>query len=543
MTQWLVETLIWTGLLIALVLLVRRPLGRTLGAKAAYALWALPFLRLIMPPLVLPAWLAPALPAPQQSLPHYAQYTANAADLAGMQAEQAAITAADPAGWGGLFLAVWLSGAVIFLAVRFSGYFRMRRALLADARPVGEAGKVRLVETPEASAPLAFGVVDKVIALPPGFMALDNRELRDFALTHELAHHSGGDLLVNMAAQPLFALHWFNPLGWLGWRALRRDQEAACDARVIALRSAEDKASYAATIASFAASPRLALAAPMACPVLGEKSIIHRLRSISMSDISPRRRLAGRLLMGASLLALPLTASISYAEARSGRDVRAEQPPVPPAPPVPPGAPDAPQPPQPPAPPLPPSAEEMVASGEFETVFDDIEAKEDGSGEARRVIVMRSKEGAAAAPGDRAGKRVMVFSGHGPANAAGDPKALKWTPEEDRISGEGLSDEERKQMRREIRESMTEMKRDLAEARKEMMIFKNEKGELTKFAMDCKEGQKEPARCHSEVMASTLAGLRQARAEIAKNKDLQGDIRAEVLKSLDEAIAEWNSRG
>ncbi|MDZ4307880.1 M56 family metallopeptidase [Allopontixanthobacter sp.] len=543
MTEWLVETLLWTGALIGLVLLVRRPVGRHFGAKAAYALWALPLLRLIMPPLVLPACLAFGGGAPEQTILPTVEYSA---ELAALPTAQAASVAADPAASAlpiaAILLTVWLAGAAIFLVVRFSGYFRMRRSLLAQGRPVGEAGAVRLIETPQATAPLAFGVFDKVVALPPGFMALYDREQRDFALAHELAHHSGGDLLANMAVQPLFALHWFNPLAWLGWRALRRDQEAACDARVIARRSAQDRAAYAQTIAGFAAGPHLALAAPMACPVLGEKSIIHRLRSISMSDISPRRRLAGRLLIGASLLALPLTASISYAEARSGRDATAEQPPVPPAPPLPPQAPDAPQPPEPPAPPLPPSAEEMVASGEFDTLFDDIEAKDDGSGQVRRVIVMRSKDGDAAAPGDRKERRMLLFSGHGPANAAGAPKALTWAPHGDRISGKGLSDEERVKIRRQVRETMVEVKRELANAKKEMMIFRNDNGEITRFAMDCKEGQKGAAFCQSDMMASTLAGLMEARAEIARNKDMQDDIRAEVLKSLDEAIADWNSR-
>ena len=45
---------------VALVLLLRRPVARHLGARAAYALWLLPFLRLLLPPVVLPAWLAPA---------------------------------------------------------------------------------------------------------------------------------------------------------------------------------------------------------------------------------------------------------------------------------------------------------------------------------------------------------------------------------------------------------------------------------------------------------------------------------------------------
>jgi bla regulator protein blaR1 len=61
-----------------------------------------------------------------------------------------------------------------------------------------------------------------VIALPPGFMALHDRQARDLALAHELAHHHGGDLLANVLVQPLFALHWWNPLASYGWLALPR---------------------------------------------------------------------------------------------------------------------------------------------------------------------------------------------------------------------------------------------------------------------------------------------------------------------------------
>src|SRR5690606_6307672 len=167
---------------------------------------------------------------------------------------------------------------------------------------------------------------DKVVALPPGFMAQRDRAARDLALAHELAHHRGGDLLANFAAQPLFALHWFNPLAYAGWQAMRRDQEAACDARVVERSDRETRAAYGQVIASFAAGPRVALAAPMACPVLGDKSIIHRLRSLTMSEITPRRRMAGRALLAAGLLALPLTASISYAETMD-----LPEPPEPPA--------------------------------------------------------------------------------------------------------------------------------------------------------------------------------------------------------------------
>ena len=59
MTGWLLDTLLYTGLLIGLVLALRRPAGKWFGPQLAYTLWALPFLRLLLPPIVLPASLAP----------------------------------------------------------------------------------------------------------------------------------------------------------------------------------------------------------------------------------------------------------------------------------------------------------------------------------------------------------------------------------------------------------------------------------------------------------------------------------------------------
>jgi beta-lactamase regulating signal transducer with metallopeptidase domain len=307
MTAWLTDTLLYTGLLIALVLLVRRPVARYFGPKLAYALWALPALRLILPPIELPASMAP----------HQAQLGDQALLAMAMAADVSPAPAPTPL-WerADVWLTVWLAGAVLFIAWRIAGYRRMRREVLAEARPVGEVGRIRLVETPAIGSPVAFGVRDKIVALPLGFMALEDRAGRDLAIAHELAHHRGHDIAANFAAQPLLALHWFNPLAWIGWRAMRRDQEAACDARVLEGRGREERAAYAGLIAGFAAGPRLALAAPMACPIIGEKSIIHRLRSLAMSDVSPRRRLAGRLLLVGAALALPLTASISFASAQ-----------------------------------------------------------------------------------------------------------------------------------------------------------------------------------------------------------------------------------
>ena len=319
---FLFDTLVWTGALIALVMILRRPVARYFGAGTAYALWFLPLGRLLLPPVTLPNWMAPTS---EPALAPVDMAVPAAEPLAAPVWEAASTTVASTApGWELSdmlvpIIALWLLGAAIMLVRRFHLYFQLRSELLSDARPVGEIGSIRLIETRSISGPMAFGVLDRVIALPDGFMATRERQYRDLAIEHELAHHRGGDLLVNMAVQPLFAIHWFNPLGWLGWHALRRDQEAFCDARVVNARPQEERAAYAGIIADFARrpslTPRPALAAPMACPVLGDKSIIHRLRNLSMSELSPRRRTAGRVSLAAVFLAVPLTASISYATA------------------------------------------------------------------------------------------------------------------------------------------------------------------------------------------------------------------------------------
>ncbi|MGB3797564.1 MAG: M56 family metallopeptidase [Alteraurantiacibacter sp.] len=379
LSDWMVDTFVYTSALIALVLVLRRPVTRWFGPQIAYALWALPFLRFIMPPIVLPSWMGPAQAETATSA------AAPLMVIISDPAEKTAVAEAATAPLVGIavsdvLLPLWIGGALVFIGWRIREYVQMRRYVLAGSIPVGDAGKVRLVETPAVSSPIAFGIVDKVVALPPAFMALYDIKARDMAIAHELAHHRGQDLVANIAAQPLLALHWFNPLAWWGWRAMRRDQEAACDARVVAGCARSERAVYAEVIAGFAAGEHLTLAAPMACPVLGEKSIIHRLRSLTMTEVSSRRRRIGIAAITTTALALPLTASITYAKGEAPLPPQAPTAPNAPEAPIAPEAPLAPESPLSPAPPVPPSAAMM--DGEQERVIVHVN---DETGE-RRVV-------------------------------------------------------------------------------------------------------------------------------------------------------------
>ncbi len=548
------ETLLWTGILIAAVLLVRRPVARWLGPQVAYALWAVPMLRLILPRVELPGWMRPVAPesAPADATPfpvldplvsaespHEATgFEVAATDAIAPHAPTPVIELdpfVDTSTLIELGLAVWFIGAAIFLYLRFGAYFRLRDDLLEGGSEVGRVtvatgGKVRLVETPGTNAPLAFGVIDKVIALPPGFLAQFDRQARDLALAHEMAHHEGRDLLVNVLVQPLFAMHWWNPLCRYGWLALRRDQEAACDARVMASAYCdkrpearpEIREAYANLIVSFAAnpnaSPHHALTAPMACPVLGDKSIIHRLRSLNMTETTNNRRLAGRLMLGAAVLALPLTASISYA---------ASEAPAPPAPP------EAPLPPlAPPAPPAPPSAS-LAPQAEPAPYADE--------------------------------ERIEEVDPDVDVDFQPEPRVSKHTYTFHSVDGDGeLSVEERQEIMIELRESLAEARAELDELPRiiEEAMAEAEEAQSeamkhrTVVEMKCDKNSNEVTTtretaggshvvmiCQSRIMAHALEGLKEARKAIARNKEMSAKMRDDVTAELDREIERWESRG
>ena len=564
MTQWMLETLLWTGVLIAFVLLVRRPVARHFGPQIAYSLWALPALRLFLPPIELPAWMRvsePVLAEPTVLVVEAPTVTSTLAPLEEATVAAAPVTElaspllAQPAAFdfGQLIvpaLAVWLVGAAVFLASRFSAYFRLRDELLQGAREMGRSGKVRLIETPGTRAPLAFGVIDKVIALPEGFLAQPDRAVRDLALEHELAHHKGQDLLVNILVQPLFAIHWWNPLGRYGWLALRRDQEAACDARVMASAKREEREVYANLIVSFAArdalghtvSPAHALTAPMACPVLGEKSIIHRLRSLNMENTNRKQRAIGRLMLGAGLVAMPLTASISYA----GSEV--------PAPPAPPEAPSVtasvPAPPAPPAPPTPPAAPlppaaptTAMASEQIFAIDPDADAWPSSASEPNVFVIEDERNTTDRRFIVRTNNRSARFIDRAQLGEEGQLSEAQMDEIMEEVR-EGLEEANRvlENVPQMIETAMAEVEVEMErEGRTRVRVERgcDDTGTEVATTTELGDGSRVVKICQKRIMSTALQGLREAREEIRNNQEISKEARKSALREIDRAIDRW----
>ncbi len=327
---WAIDTLVVTTLLVLLVIAARKPVARHFGPEIAYLLWAIPAARLLLPPLpqLLPSLETVSAPADATLLVIDATATAAPSLI-----EQAA--AYIPASWPWLLLALWLGGAAVTLAWQALIHRRLL-ATLEHGELVEHVGRIRVYVSDDVSGPVSFGLIDPVIVLPgQHILPLTPAEQR-LAIAHELAHHRRGDLWANAFAVIFGALHWFNPLVRRAWRNFRFDQEAACDACVLATTGRDSRGTYARTLAKAASGHMSAFASPMVAP----DRLKERLAMMIQPDHSTARRRVGMLLAGTFLIGtLVATATPVLAD-----------PVAPPAPPAPAQSPMPPMPPMPPAP-------------------------------------------------------------------------------------------------------------------------------------------------------------------------------------------------
>ena len=223
MTAFLVDTLLASALLMLGVMALRPLLRRHVGARWVYALWALPALRLLVPPL-------PWLPA--------------RTDIVTAMGDRA--PALVPSGWDlRVIAACWLAGAVLYFALQMRRYVRFMTTARANA--VGKPRIHRAVRVQYSAAvngPIAGGLQKRTVFLPLDFAHRFDAQERRLALAHELMHHRRGDVLANLVAVFVLSLHWFNTVAHYAYRLFRADQELACDADVLAAKGRGCRMAY-----------------------------------------------------------------------------------------------------------------------------------------------------------------------------------------------------------------------------------------------------------------------------------------------------------
>ncbi|MGE0182107.1 MAG: M56 family metallopeptidase [Parvularculaceae bacterium] len=319
--SWFGETSLAVSILIFLILAVRRTVARRFGPDAAYLLWLAPLIRLATPELSI-------IPAAWRQAPPPPAFDWTPAPVAlDVIAATPTPTNSAPA----VLFALWAIGAIGFLTLQ---YLRQRtfmaRLVRESAEPPPEimaeamviAGKAGLRRTPRIrmangnAGPLVAGIFDPVIVLPADFSQAYTSGERQLAFAHEFAHIARGDLATTFAALFFLAAQWPNPLAHFAFRAFRADQEAACDAAVIARNETLPDISYAYG-AALVKSAAQRFSAPAASLAMSNhlKERLMLLKSSTKSSAAKGRLLAA-MLVAAGVAA---SASYSYAANDEGR--------------------------------------------------------------------------------------------------------------------------------------------------------------------------------------------------------------------------------
>jgi TonB family protein len=234
---------------------------------------------------------------------------------------------AEPASafyWSAAAFQVWLAGVIVSVGILLIGTLWLTwltaRATNADShwqiaaddvrRRLGIHRPIRVAVTQHPAMLVTWGVLAPVILLPRTATTWSPDRIQ-LVLAHEMAHLVRRDWLVQLSAELLRALNWFNPLFWIACARLRRESEYACDDIVLDLGTGGTAyAGHLVDLArTFSAHGRTWLPAPsIARPSTLERRVRAMLNPhIDRRPVSRTRRVALALLLLA--IALPIAAA------------------------------------------------------------------------------------------------------------------------------------------------------------------------------------------------------------------------------------------
>ena len=162
-----------------------------------------------------------------------------------------------------------------------------------------------------------------MILLPAGAGDWAETE-RSAALFHELSHIKRADYVFLLLVRLSLALFWWNPLCWIAYARIRREQEIACDELV--LRAGIKPSTYAAGLLAFRRSAGLRWNPSAALPgLLGRSSFQERLAAIlKHKQIVKEVKMKARISIAAAVVLA--VALIGTARPASGTQVATDSP-------------------------------------------------------------------------------------------------------------------------------------------------------------------------------------------------------------------------
>ncbi len=167
-----------------------------------------------------------------------------------------------------IFTIIWIVGVVVLLAYTVISYLRVKEKVRTAVLM-----RENIFRSDMVVSPFVFGLIKPKIYLP---FHMNEKDM-ELVIAHEQSHVYRKDYLWKPLGFLLLAIHWFNPIMWLGYVLLCRDIELACDEKVIREFDVEQKADYSQALLSCSVNRRMVTACPLA---FGETSVQKRVSAV-----------------------------------------------------------------------------------------------------------------------------------------------------------------------------------------------------------------------------------------------------------------------
>lgn len=265
-----------SGALVAVTLMLLKPLLRRFSKTWQYYLWLLAVLRLLIPfspeiSMVGSLFLQVQTHLTVQSQPMEAMPVSpllddtqsptipnsDATNPQEMPSAIAPFSIMQKHGWG----ALWFGIALLLLVRKIVGYERFLKMIKKDGRIIADGQvpvtlqtvctamgirrKISVSIHPFVRAPMLVGFMHPIILLP--CEDIPSSELA-LIFRHELTHARRMDFLYKWLTEIAVCLHWFNPFAYWVRKRISQDCEFSCDETVVACLAADERRTYGETL-------------------------------------------------------------------------------------------------------------------------------------------------------------------------------------------------------------------------------------------------------------------------------------------------------
>lgn len=292
---------------------------------------ALPILGMVVPPWPLPFATPTAFSHYQNPFEQSASSMVAQPDRAGTAAvpHAPAPTLAPSArafDLGNALRSIWLGGVAVGLAILAIGLLRLGWVAMHAQRVTqgrwfdltgeishayGLRRPVTLLQSAHPSLLVTWGLTRPKVVLPSAADGWSEARAR-VVLSHELAHIRRGDWIVQLSAELLRAIYWFNPLLWIACRRLRLESEHACDDEVMS--GGVEGTDYATHLIELARALNARRHMWLPAPAMARPSSLERRVRAMLDRHLDRGRISGIARAAILLLLLGATAAIAAAQ-------------------------------------------------------------------------------------------------------------------------------------------------------------------------------------------------------------------------------------